>query len=62
MRFTKSSAFFSKGPFDDGCGAEDSVVEELINDVDADAGLVFPVFHHAFDDLLAGIGRCGTKG
>lgn len=42
-----------EGPFDYGERAEDGVVEEFVDDVDGDAGLVGPVVHHGGDDLTA---------
>ncbi len=48
----------AQGPEDDAAGGEDRVVEELVDDVDAGAGLLGPVGHDAGDDLAA----CGFGG
>lgn len=48
----------AQGPEDDAAGREDRVVEELVDDVDAGAGLLGPVGHDAGDDLAA----CGFGG
>lgn len=51
-------------PEDDAAGREDRVVEELVDDVDAGAGLLGPVGHDAGDDLAAcgfGVGADGEE-
>lgn len=43
-----------EGPFDEGDGSEDCVVEEFVDDVDCVAWVVGPVFHDGGYDLAAG--------
>lgn len=48
-----SLGIVQKRPFNDAEGCQDGVVEQLVDNVDADAGLVDPVRHDGCNDLAA---------